>query len=568
MKPATPATPATTIVLIAVALCGIAAPAAHAQPAGQRQPAAQRPPAGMPAPRPQPAQPAQPSGQPAQPAQQTPAGPGQGAPAGAPGQVVVERAPPAGVQSMRLSELLSVTARQEPSLQRAVIDVRIAEAAVLEAAGIDDWVLQVSGGWRLQRFVVPVSGSQNSLDLQADLSRALSTGGTVTLHADTGYSRFSADGSGGDARSQYSNTVYAGLSQPLWRGFGEKYSRSGQARARIARSAAELDLQQTALAAVRLVISAYWELAYAWRDIEIRRASLVLAQEQLRNTQARISAGAVAPTEALAVEQSIASREEEILQAQLSITDSSLTLRDLSGLEIGPGEVALWVDAPVDITPQQFDVNALLAEAMEQYPALEALRVRKQDLSLAVELAEDDTDPALDLDLLLGPTGSGETPAEALEGLSRFRELTVNARLTLRHAFGQRSARGRLEAARARLQQLDIDINNLQVSIKRSLILAVQQAETAQQRIVLSERVIELARRNIEAEKARFEPRALDQLRRAAAPGRAGAGAAAPCARGDRLPAGAHGDRRGHGQPARALRHHAGAGRGLSRAVC
>jgi outer membrane protein TolC len=498
MKPATPARPA-MIVFIAVAASGLAAPAAHAQ----RQPAGQRPPGGMPAPRPQPGQPA-PASQPAQPSGQ-PAPAGQGAPAGAPGQVVVERAPPAGVQSMRLSELLSVTARQEPSLMRAIIDVRIAEAAVLEAAGIDDWALQVSGGWRSQRFVVPVSGLQNSLDLQADLSRALSTGGTVTLHADTGFSRFSLDTPGTDATSQYTHTVYAALSQPLWRGFGEKYSRSGQARARIARSAAELDLQQAALAAVRQVISAYWELAYAWRDIEIRRASLVLAQEQLRNTQARISAGAVAPTEALAVEQSIASREEAILQAQLSITDSSLALRDLSGLEIGPGEVALWADAPVDITPQQFDVNALLAEALEQYPALEALRVRKQDLSLAVDLAEDDTDPALDLDLLLGPTGSGETPVEALEGLSRFRELTVNARLTLRHAFGQRTARGRLEAARQRLQQLDIDINNLQVTIKRNLILAVQQAETAQQRIVLSERVIELAQRNIEAEKARFE---------------------------------------------------------------
>lgn len=504
MKPATPATPA-VIILVVVAASGIAAPAAHAQ----RSPAGQRQPAGMPAPRPQPGQP---------PGQPAPAAPGQSTPAAASGQAVVERTAPAGVQSMRLSELLAVTARQEPSLLRAVLDVRIAEAAILEAAGIDDWALEVVGGWSSERIAF-LDEIQDSLGLRATISRSLSTGGTVGLHANSGFNDTFRTEPNPLYNPEnpvvppfvtvydrvYSHALSASLFQPLWRGFGEKYARSAQARARIARSAAELELEQAALDAVRQVIAAYWELAYAWRDIEIRRASLTLAQEQLRNTQARISAGAVAPTEALAVEQSIASREEAILQAQLSITDSSLAVRDLSGLEIGPGEVALWADAPVDITPQQFDVNALLAQAQEQYPALQALRVRKQDLRLAVDLAEDNTDPTLDLSLEAGPTGSGSNLGEAAEELAKLDQITVQANLTLRHAFGQRAARGQLEAARARLEQLDVEIGQMQTTIKRNLILAVQQAEAAQQRIVLSERVIELAQRNIEAEKARFE---------------------------------------------------------------
>jgi outer membrane protein TolC len=463
-----------TIVLLAMFACGIAAPAARAQ----------RTPASQPTPRPG----SQPAAQPA-------------APATAPATALV---PPPGVRQMRLSEVLAITARQEPSLLRATIDVRIAEAAVLEAAGIDDWVLQAAGNWRSQRFA-GLDVLQKSLTLSADLSRALSTGGTVVLHADTGFSDNLFKFEPTDPDLNYNHTLYAALSQPLWRGRGEKYARSAQARARIARSAAELDLEQTALNAVRLVIAAYWELAYAWRDLEIRRASLALGQEQLRNTQARISAGAVAPTEALAVEQSIASREQDILLAQLAITDRSLTLRDLAGLEIGGGEVTLWADAPMVITPQPLDVNALLAQALEQSPALQALQVRKRDLALAVELAEDDMDPALDLGLQLGPTGSAGNPGEAFEELATLKQITFNASLTLTHAFGQRTARGRLEAARERLQQLDIDIQQYRAAITRDLILAVQQAEAAQQRIVLSERVIELAQKNIEAERARFE---------------------------------------------------------------
>jgi outer membrane protein len=394
--------------------------------------------------------------------------------------------------------VLSVTARQEPSLQRATIDVRIAEAAVLEAAGIDDWAYSVTGAWASE-YVSVVSDFQTSLELDARIARSLSTGGTLGLRSR------SVVVSPTDPEAVYAQSVSASLTQPLWRGFGKKYARSDQARARIARSAAELDLEQSALNAVRLVIAAYWELAYAWRDLEIRRASLVLAQEQLRNTQARIAAGAVAPTEALAVEQSIASREEAILQAQVSITERSLALRALAGLEIGPGEVALWADAPLDITPQQLDVNMLLAQALAESPLLQAFAVRRQDAALLVELAEDQTDPALDLGLSAGPAGTGDTVAEAFEGLAKFQAVTFSANLTLSHALGQRGARGRLEAARQQAQQFDILTKEAETQIKRDLILAVHQAEAAQQRIALTERVIELSQRNIEAERARFE---------------------------------------------------------------
>jgi outer membrane protein len=493
-----------TIVLPAALACALAAPA-RAQPArapGQPAPAPARAP-GQPA-----SQPARAPGQPAsQPAPAPTPAPAQAQPGTAAAPVA-----PAGVQQMRLSEVLAITARQEPSLLRATIDVRIAEAAVLEAAGIDDWVLQATGLGLREPSRVVGGEYENGLSVTARISRSLSTGGLFRVGASTGFrDTFGFRQPAPDQPVEtfpyvlYTQSVSAELAQPLWRGFGKKYARSAQARAEIARNAAELDLQQAALTAVRQVISAYWELAYAWRDLEIRRASLALGQEQLRNTQARIAAGATAPTEALAVEQSIASREEAILLAQVSITERSLALRDLAGLEIGPGEVALWADAPLDISPQQLDVNALLAQSLAESPSLQALKVRRRDLELAVDLAEDETDPALDLALSVGPAGSDSDLGNSVDELVRLQQLTFNASLTLEHTFRQRTARGRLEGARERLQQLAIDIGLAETAIKRELILTVQQAEAAQQRIALTERVIELAQKNIDAERARFE---------------------------------------------------------------
>ncbi|ACY18878.1 TolC family protein [Haliangium ochraceum] len=411
---------------------------------------------------------------------------------------------PEGIRQMRLSEVLDVTVRQAPSLAQAVIDVRVADAAILEAAGIDDWALRAAVGWSSQRFA-GLDQLQNSASLSADLTRSLPTGGTVTLHGDTGFSsnvfRISPD----EPENTYSHTVALGVSHSLWRGLGEKYARAGQTRASIQRSAAELDVQASALSVVREVVAAYWELAYAWRDLEIRRASLALAEEQLRNTQARIQAGAVAPTEALAVEQTILSRREAILNAELSITERSLALRTSAGLEVGAGEVELWASAPLALSPRGFDTNALLSQSLAQNPILTALAKRQEELALNIDVAENSVNPDLNLDVLLGPTGSGGNVGAAFEELIKFNQLAFDARLTLSHSFGQSTARGRLEVARQQLYRFEVDIRQTRDQITRDLLLAVRQAETAQQRIGLNERVIELSLRNIEAEKARFE---------------------------------------------------------------
>ncbi len=413
-------------------------------------------------------------------------------------------AAPEGVSQMRLAEVLAVTVRHEANLARATIDMRIADAAVLEAAGIDDWGLVASGFWSSSRFA-GLDQLQDSLSLNLDLNRSLSTGGSLNLHADGGFSdnifKFSPD----DPDRNYNTTLSAGFTQPLWRGRGRKYARSGQARAELNRDAASLDRERVANQVVGQIINAYWELAYAWRDLTIRRASLALAEEQLRNTRARIEAGAVAPTEALAVEQIIASREEAILNAELSIIDRSISLRQLAGLEISPTELELWALAPADISPRSFDLDALMTQAFEQNPTLLALRVRREELVLIAEVRENDTAPALDLDLQAGPTGSAGALSDAVSDTLKFQDLTFRAGLTLRHTIGQRGARGRVMSAREQIYRIDVDLGEGKAQLARDLVRAVKQAEVAQNRIALGDKVITLAEQNVAAETARFE---------------------------------------------------------------
>ena len=405
------------------------------------------------------------------------------------------------VDAMSLTQILEVAVQQKPSLEQATIDVEIAEAAMLQALGLDDWILDATGSWVSTRQET-LNLESNTFALEGNLSRRLSTGGTLRLHADSSYSR-------GTLNAQdfgiYQHTVSAQLSQPLWRGRGKQITYAERDRARNTRDAAALDRRVQAIAAVREVVSAYWELAYAWRDLEIRKSGLALTQERLRNTQAGIDAGAIAPIEALAVQQSILASEGQILDAEQSISRRSLNLRQLAGLEIGLHDLDMRVSAPASLPEHSFDVDALLVRAMAGSPTLARLQVLERGAKLEVELAENGLLPELDLVVSFGPTGSDGNPGRALINMVSFDDLEMSANLTYRRSLQRRATKGSYAQARARLRKQVIGTKDVEAQITVQLVLAAKRAQTAQKRFELGARAIDLAKQNVEAEKSRFE---------------------------------------------------------------
>ncbi|MEM9488673.1 MAG: TolC family protein, partial [Myxococcota bacterium] len=424
----------------------------------------------------------------------------------------------ASVQTVTLGEVLQVAVRQEPSLAKAAIDVAIADAAVLSAAGIDDWQLQASGSYNIVRsqgvdssFGFPFNAALDTIQLSADISRSLSTGATINLHADASLrdqditTELGAGQTSESSTETYENSLRIDVSQPLLRGRGSAMARADNRQAALQRDAADLQYRNSAMTALRGVIDAYWELAYAVRDLEIRKSSLVLANERLRNTRISISAGSVAATEILAVEQTIASREEEVLLAELSISQRSLDLRRLAGLEIGPGAIDLSTSAPLGLSAQPFALDELLARALANSPQLAALLVLEKDAEIEVEVTENGLLPQLDLGLSFGPSGSDTSAGESLKQTVTFDNYSISANLSLTHSLGNRTARGVRDSARSQLFRQKVDIGDVKAQIASSLVLAVKQAQAAERRVVLSQRAIELAEKNIEAEQARFE---------------------------------------------------------------
>ena len=418
------------------------------------------------------------------------------APIAPPPSLPADETAPIG-QPISLPEALQLAVRQSPDLALASIDVEIARAQVLASTGVDDWLLAAGltlGGGRLNGSDLAVTTV-----LSGDLTRSLASGGTLAFHAEAEVDDiFHTD------NTFFTDKASVSFNQPLWRGRGRRFARADQAQARAAANVAALAVEARATTVVRDVILAYWDLVFAHRDLAIRKSSLALALERRRITQATIKAGSGADAELLAVEQIIATREEEIIASELAIADDSLALRQLLAIEIGPGAIEIAADAPLAVEPRSVDVDALLARAFAANPELTTLAAQETGATIEVEVTENGLLPQLDLSLSVGPTGAGDNPGDAAANLVKFDTFAAGATLEYSQALGKHGATGAHRAARARRERIRIDLNGVRLQIASALVRSVKVLESADKRIALAERAATLAEKNIAAELARL----------------------------------------------------------------
>ena len=420
---------------------------------------------------------------------------------------------------LSLADVLQHAIRFSPALANASIDVRVAEARVLETSGIEDWVLALRGSYVRTRNE-PAPGStftttrSDDLAITGSVSKLFFTGGRFTLTGDTRRTDaslfFSPDPESGTPGTtadsiEVQTSVTARIDQPILRGAGETVTRAEQTRARIAHDAAKLNRESVARTEVRDLIAAYWEVAFAAADLEIRRSSVDLANERRRLTEASVKGGATAPTELNAVDQVIAQREEEVVAAELAVLQRSLELRQRAGIEIGPGEVEIAATSVLEAEPRPVDLRQVVDDSFDQSPELAILETRKAGAKLEVAVTENGLLPRLDLSVYGGPIGRDADFAKSVELMAKFKNYTVGGELNFEFPFGNNTAQGANRRAQAEVRRVMVDSADVKNQVATAAVQAVALASTAEKRLELSRRAIELSEKNIKAEIGRFE---------------------------------------------------------------
>jgi outer membrane protein TolC len=406
-------------------------------------------------------------------------------------------------RAVALPELLQAAIRQAPSLAGARIDIAIAEAQIGETFARHDWHVgaQVNGNRTISAFVGQAVSSE-AYGFTGDLTRVLPTGGTFDLHVASGYSKYESTVLG--KSELWQDTVSWSINQPLLKGRGTGLYDAGEHRAALVRDSAVLARRLAAINTIENVVSAYWDLVLAERQVAITEQSLALARERLRVTQIGASGGKIAQAEIPAVQQIIATREEDVLNGELAVLNASIALRRASGMPIGAGDLGLRVATELDIRDRDTNLAPLVERTFAASPELAQLGKQDAADSIDIEVNDNGLLPQLDAMLALGPSGQEGSFVNAAKDTAEFKNITVSGSLTFSRSLGQNDVRYRSKELRAVREKLRVTAFDVRAQLAQGVTRAVAGLELAKRRVVLSGRAIELAKENIRIETDRF----------------------------------------------------------------
>lgn len=429
------------------------------------------------------------------------------------GSVVrVARAEEPAPQTVDRAWVVSTLLANNPSLKAAWLGVGQATEVRRGEEGRFPYVFEADAGYtRSETPALGLNGvttsSNESVLVGTQLSRTFPTGTTATLRAEGQRFESSRPSTTSIVTNQpgvgYEATVRATVTQPLLRGYGTEVNEAGLRAARISETQANKAFVRQTSELLRDALSAYWELWYASRSVEIEREALALAKDQQLDARRRVEQGAVSPADALQFDSQVATINESLVKAQASVTQQALSLGLLVGRPEG-SENLIAVDAePED--PSLVARSVLMREATETSPAIAEL---EQALRLAREnekTAGDELRRRLDLTTWVEAAGLGAAHvAPALRQLRDLSAVSVYGGVTFETDLDTK----RLRAARAQASYaVRIAESNLvaaRQNLRNQASQLLLQLNTARASLAAAEITLGVARKQAELERQRF----------------------------------------------------------------
>jgi outer membrane protein len=450
--------------------------------------------------------------------------------------------PPFPSDELELSAVLERSLETNLALANNAVDIQISETQVLAALGAYD--VFINAGITGQISETPQRGSalafalgQRSLGANFGVTRKLETGGTINASVaatrtltEQPINLFNAN-AGSFQLAQYQITPSLTLTHPLLRGMGLRVNRADINKARIAVSQAEATRQLTAETMVRDIVSAYWTLLFAHRDLENKRRSVELARKQLERTQALVAAGRQSPVEAKAVEQALAAREGDVINAENALLGASLDLRTLMGESFADADTLGVVPATDPIVrPRPVDLEAEIDNALAYNPQVRQLQLGIESRRIDELVAANQRLPQLDVsgtftpqgrsvdkvpDASTGNPGSQGSWPEAFRNMfsdfddprsdGLLADWVLRGSITLTWDVQNRGPKARHEAALLQIEKAEVQLQQARQTVASGVIRAANGLRTASKVMEVANISLELAKENLEAEQARFE---------------------------------------------------------------
>lgn len=316
--------------------------------------------------------------------------------------------------------------------------------------------------------------------------------------------------------------------QPLLRNFRIDSARQQLALGQKQADIVDVQLQEQITQTSRNVRNAYFDLVGAIGQLGVARASLELAQQQLKDNQTKVEVGTMAPIDIIEAQAEVSQREEAVIITEAQIK----TLEDvLRTLVMNPAQPDFWTARLVPteqptLTPQPVDLDGAIKNALANRTDLIQARTQLEQTDISIKFANNQRLPIVNAlvnyglagvggtqrsftyDPITGlPTGSTSTErsfSDALRNIFGNDFKTWSVQLQVSYPIGQSAAEAGLAQARVQRQQEVAALQQLETQVVASVRDAARQVDTTLKRVEATKRASLFAQQRYDAELKRM----------------------------------------------------------------
>jgi outer membrane protein TolC len=308
---------------------------------------------------------------------------------------------------LTLNDAIRMALKNSNDIDESRIDVQIAEFNLKATRGVYDPLFSSESYY--ERATTPTSSTLGGAGASGAVTQTDAVGsgriggfspwGGGSYEMDFSSTRLTTTNQNVRLNPQFPTALTLTYTQPLLRGFRFDINRRNIEIAKKNLSMSDAQFRQKAIDVISQVEQAYWDLAFALRNLQVQIDAVKQARVQVESNQRLVEKGVLAPIDIVAAQTQVTTFEQNVYTAQESVTQAENTLKTLI---LASRSDALWSRAltpvtPVDLEAPRVPVETAVKAALDNRPDLAQLRTNSDINQINVRYLRDQTKPQVDL---------------------------------------------------------------------------------------------------------------------------------------------------------------------------
>ena len=336
---------------------------------------------------------------------------------------------------------------------------------------------------------------------QTTLESKVPTGAVVKL----GYNIETTQNLTLDEENQYESFMGVEITQPLLKGSGKAVNAFIKAAEANSDNAFQL-YRKKMLEIVLNAAATCWDYYAAREKLAIRKDSVKITEQILKDNKERAKLGKMAKTEILEAQAGLAKRKSIETKAKQDLLTAVNNMRSyISSLEVET-KININLNEQINEDAYKPDLNSSMQKAFHFRPEYLSAKIKIEKENILVGYAKNQRWPQLDLKASYGLNGWGDSAENSWDNMAYgdYQTWTVGAVLTI-PLFGGKKTKSELSSAIYHKRQALLELKSIEVEIANMAHTAIQNVYSTLEQLKNYTNVRELNQRLLEVELAMLE---------------------------------------------------------------